>query len=247
MTASDAQAAPEKPLPASPVIVAGYRTIGYFGLMSVSAALVFGFRYQADASWWNYPVDVLLYAAFLAPHLLLTRADVKTSVWGRLAGTPSERQLYILIAIVTWLAVLALQRPLPGSEWELPEAVRFVGMVGFLWALLLFFEGTTWEKLDGLLGVPGSVMQYSHDTQTPLLTEGQYAQVRHPMYRAAALMGLAALVVHPNAAQLLWTIMLCASFLGYIPVEEAQLLAARGNEYRRYCEQTRYRLVRGIW
>jgi protein-S-isoprenylcysteine O-methyltransferase Ste14 len=116
-----------------------------------------------------------------------------------------------------------------------------------LGAVVLFFEGTTRESLDGILGVPGAAMQYSHGSETPLQTEGQYAQVRHPMYRAIILMGVAALVYHPNAAQLLWTIMLGVSFIAFIPAEEARLLAARGEEYRRYCERTRYRLFRGIW
>jgi protein-S-isoprenylcysteine O-methyltransferase Ste14 len=41
--------------------------------------------------------------------------------------------------------------------------------------------------------------------------------------------------------------MIGASFIGFIPVEEAQLMAARGDDYRRYREQTPYRLFRGVW
>lgn len=247
MAVSDAPSVVEKPSSGSTILRVGYRIFAYFGLMTVMASLAWGFRQASGVTWLNYPVDVLLYSAFLAPHLLLTRKDVKESVWGRLAGTLRERQIYIAITIVTWLAVLWLHRPVPGGELTLAEPIRFAGLVGFLWALLLFFQGLTREALDGLLGVPGSEVQYSHGAQTPLLTEGQYAQVRHPMYRAVMLMGMAALVYHPNAGQLLWTIMLGASFIGFIPLEEAQLLEARGDEYRGYCERTPYRLFRGIW
>jgi protein-S-isoprenylcysteine O-methyltransferase Ste14 len=247
MAVSDETRAHEKQTAAGILLAAGYRVVGYFGLMSVIASLAWGFRYSASAGWWNYFVDVLLYAAFIAPHLMLTQSDVKQSVWGRLAGTLRERQLYILFTVVTWFVVLWLHRPVPGGELPLPEPVRFAGLVGYLWAVLLFFEGSSREALDGLLGVPGTAMQYSHGSETPLRTDGQYAQVRHPMYRAVMLMGLAALVYHPNAGQLLWTIMLGISFVAFIPIEEAQLLAARGDEYRRYCERTRYRLFRGIW
>jgi protein-S-isoprenylcysteine O-methyltransferase Ste14 len=125
--------------------------------------------------------------------------------------------------------------------------LRFAGYVGFLWSLLLFFEGATRASLDGLIGVPGTEMQYSHGLETPLYTEGPYAEVRHPMYRAIMLMGICALIVHPNSAQLLWTAMVGLTFLAFIPIEEAQLLAARGDDYRRYREQTPYRLFRGIW
>ncbi len=225
----------------------GYRVFAYFGVMSLSAALIWGFRSSSAASSWNYVVNVFLYAAFVAPHLLLTQKDVKESVWGRWAGTLRERQWYIVIAIVSWLAVLWLHRPVPGGELHISESLRFAGLVGALWAMLLFFQGMTVDMLDGLLGVPGTEMKYSHDAQIPLQTEGQYAQVRHPMYRAAMLLGLAVLVYHPTAAQLLWTLMVGATFIGFIPREEAQLLEARGDEYRRYCERTPYRLFRHIW
>jgi protein-S-isoprenylcysteine O-methyltransferase Ste14 len=225
----------------------GYRIFAYFGLMSLSAALIWGFRYSGAASGWNYVVNVLLYTAFVAPHLLLTQPDVKQSIWGRWAGTLRERQWYIGIAIVSWLAVLWLHRPVPGGALALSEPLRFAGLIGALWAMLLFFQGSTVQMLDGLLGVPGTDMKYSHGAQTPLQTEGQYAQVRHPMYRAAMLIGLASLVYHPTAGQLLWTLMVGATFIGFIPLEEAQLLEARGDEYRLYCERTPYRLFRYIW
>jgi protein-S-isoprenylcysteine O-methyltransferase Ste14 len=226
---------------------AAYRVVGYFGLMSVIASLAWGFRHSAAASWWNVGLDVFLYGLFIAPHLLLTQREVKQAVFGRLAGTLRERQLYILFTIGTWLVVLWLHWPVPGPELALWEPVRFAGLVGFLWAVLLFFEGATREQLDGLLGVPGTQMQYSHGSETPLRTDGQYAQVRHPMYRAVMLMGVAALVYHPNAGQLLWTVMLGLSFVLFIPLEEKQLLAARGDEYRRYCERTPWRVFRGVW
>ena len=114
-------------------------------------------------------------------------------------------------------------------------------------SVLLFFQGTTFETIDGLLGVAGSQGGYSHGAETPLFTSGAYAGVRHPMYRASLLASLSCVVVHPNAAQLFWAILLPATFVAYIPIEEAQLLAARGNEYREYQQRTPYRLFRGIW
>ena len=224
-----------------------YRVFGYFGLGSVMAALVYGFRYSPEAEPENYLFDAALYVAFIAPHLVLTRSWWKKAVWGYPAGSPRERQFYIVLTIVTWLGVLWLQRPVPGPSIEMPEAIRFAGLVGFLWSLLLFFQGATPAALDGLIGMPGTEMQFSHGGETPLFTDGPYAEVRHPMYRAVILMGICALAVHANAAQLFWTTMLGVTFIGFIPIEEAQLLRARGDDYRRYCQQTPYRLFRGIW
>ncbi len=246
MSSADAAEPTTQPTRGSTLFRLAYRIFGYFGLMSVNAALVLGFRYIAEASWLNYPFNIMLYAAFLAPHLLLTRADVKESVWRKLRGTRTERQLYIALTIVSWLLVLWLHRPVPGGSLDVAEPIRFAALVGFLWATLLSYDGMTRAVLDGLLGVPGADVQYAH-VDAPLQTDGQYAQVRHPMYRAVVLMGLAALVFHPNAGQLLWSILLGATFIGYIPVEERLLLEARGDEYRRYCERTPYRLFRGIW
>jgi protein-S-isoprenylcysteine O-methyltransferase Ste14 len=112
---------------------------------------------------------------------------------------------------------------------------------------IAFFEGATFPMLDGLLGIPGSHLTHKTGGETPLLTQGSYASVRHPMYRAAVLGGLCTLLIHPNAAQLLWVLMVGGTFIGFIPVEENRLIAARGDTYRDYQKQTLYRLFRGIW
>ena len=41
--------------------------------------------------------------------------------------------------------------------------------------------------------------------------------------------------------------MISATFVLFIPVEEAQLIAARGDAYRAYMQKTQWRLVPGIW
>jgi protein-S-isoprenylcysteine O-methyltransferase Ste14 len=232
---------------ASAVYTIAYRTVAYFGLMSVFASLAYGFRYGTSALWQNYTFDLLVYLAFIVPHLVLTRAWWKRTVWGSPAGTARERRFYITLAIICWLVVLWLHRPLPGWSLDLPMPVRFVGLVAFLWSLLLFFEGASRPALDGMLGVPGAVMHLSHGSETPLNTEGPYAQVRHPMYRAALLAGVSTLLMHPHAAQLFWAGLIGLTFIAFIPVEEAQLVAARGEDYLRYRRQTPYRLFRGVW
>lgn len=67
------------------------------------------------------------------------------------------------------------------------------------------------------------------------------------MYRGFVFAGLSSLLVHANMAQLFWVIVVGASLILFIPFEERELLAARGDEYRAYMQLTRYRLIRGIW
>ncbi len=83
--------------------------------------------------------------------------------------------------------------------------------------------------------------------QTPLLTEGQYAQVRHPMYRAATGAAVCTLFLHCNLGQLLWSLMIGATFIFFIPIEEGRLITARGDAYRAYMQAVPWRLLRGVW
>jgi protein-S-isoprenylcysteine O-methyltransferase Ste14 len=224
-----------------------YRLFAFFGLGSVLGSLLWGFRYDAAAPWGNHVFNIALYGTFAVVHLVMTRGWFKQAVYGSAAGSPIERQIYITVSVITWLAVLWMHRPAPGGSIVLPEVIRFAGHVGFVLSIVAFFEGATFAMLDGLLGVPGGRMTHSHGEETPLLTEGAYASVRHPMYRAALCAGLCSILIHANGAQVLWCVMIGATFVGFIPVEERQLLEARGDAYRAYMHQTQWRVFRGIW
>lgn len=228
-----------------------YRFLAYFGFFSVSASLLWGFSFDASAPAANYGLDVALYALFMVPHLVMTRSWFKRLIWGRTEGSPRERRFYISLAIVMWFAVITLHRPLPGYALALPSPwltiMAFAGFTLFLMAVKLLLEGVTFSALDGLFGVPGSVSAYSHGPETPLFTEGRYATVRHPMYQSFILIGLASLLINPNTAQLLWVGMIGATFIIFLPIEEAQMIRARGDDYRAYMKQTPWRLFPGIW
>ncbi len=228
-----------------------YRAFSYLGLMTVFGSLLHGFRYSPDAPAANYGFNFLLYAAFTIPHLIMTRPWYKRAVWGNAAGSSRERRCYIFVTIVTWLAVFALHKPMPGGAVMLSADAmglsQFVGQIGLLFASFLFFEGATLQSIDRLLGAPGSEVSHSHGPETPLHTEGSYSQVRHPMYRAALVGGLCSLLIHPHMAQLFWVGLVGVTFIGFIPIEERQMIAARGEDYRRYMQETPYRLLRGIW
>jgi len=172
---------------------------------------------------------------------------MKQTVWGHPNGSHFERRVYITVSLLLWYAVLVFHLPVSGFTFQLPEWARFIAMLGFLLGVMAFFEGATFANIDGLLGVHGSTMSHSHGPETPLITEGAYSKVRHPMYRAALFAGVCSVFLHGTAASLLWALMIGATFLLFIPIEERQLVAARGDAYREYCKQTPYRLLRGVW
>jgi len=224
-----------------------YRVAGYFGLLSVLGSLLFGFRHDPGAPWSNYLFNIGLYLAWAALHLLMTGDTFKRAVYGARTGTLIERQVYIMVTVITWLGVLWLHRPVPGPAHVFSEPVRFAATIGFLFGAFAFFEGASFPMLDSFLGVPGTTLSHAHSAETPLLSAGQYAQVRHPMYRAAIGSALCALFLHCHAAQFLWSLMIGATFILFIPIEEGRLLAARGDDYRAYMQATPWRLLRGVW
>jgi protein-S-isoprenylcysteine O-methyltransferase Ste14 len=227
-----------------------YRILAYFGLASIFGTILCGFAYHPAAPRYMIGLNVLLYVAYIVPHLVMTRAWFKRAVWGQPGGSHAERRVYITIASVLWIGVYAIQRlylPMPGFALQVPEWVQFAGVVAVILSMRSFFEGSTIEMLDGLFAMPGAPLSHSHGAETPLLTTGPYARVRHPHYQALVLACASTLLIHPNAAQLLWAAMIAATFVLFIPIEEAQLISARGDAYRDYQRQTRYRLFRGVW
>lgn len=224
-----------------------YQLFGYFGLASIFGSMLYGFRYDPQAPQINILFNLGLYVAFVMPHLVMTRSWFKKAVWGSAEGSSGERQVYITISVLSWILVFAYHRPIAGPTLVVVEWVRFLGMLGFILSIMAFFEGVTFPMLDGLLGVPGSRMNHSHGPETPLFTDGPYARVRHPMYRAAIFSGLCSLIIHPHAGQLLWAILIGGTFVAFIPVEERQMIAARGQEYLEYRKKTPYRLFYRLW
>ena len=224
-----------------------YRVFACFGLASVFGALLFGFRFDPGAPRSNLLYNFGLYLVFAVPHLIMTRSWFKSAIWGHPAGSPTERRVFVTVGIALWLTVLALHRPIPGPSLAVPEWLRFIGVLGFILSVVAFFEGSTFAALDGLLGVPGGRMSHSHGDETPLLTEGAYARVRHPMYRAVLFAGLCSVLIHGNVAALFWAVLVGATFVLFIPIEEQQLIKARGTAYLEYRERTPYRLLHGIW
>jgi methanethiol S-methyltransferase len=224
-----------------------YWAFSYLGLMTVWASFIMGFRHEHDAPIGNLGFNILIYAAFIAVHIVMTMPSFKAAMFGARAGTAFERRIYIAITVVTWVAVYWLHRPIPGFAWPPPAWLRYAGVCAVLVSIAGFFEFATFEGLDQLLGISSARLSHSVGSETPLMTEGPYASVRHPMYRAAFFVTFSSLLIHPNAAQLLFAILTSVSFLGFIPFEEHQLLKARGDDYRAYMARTPYRVFRGIW
>ncbi len=224
-----------------------YWYFSHLGLMAVTTSFIMGFKYSAQAPMENLYFNIVIYVVFILVHIVMTMPLFKRLVFGQPQGTPFERRIYITVTIVTWLAVYTLHKTAPGFGFTMPFAIQFVGLCAVLLSFFGFFEFANFSVLGSLLGVPGTELSHSTGGETPLLTEGPYASVRHPMYRAFFFLAFSSLLIHPNTGQLLFAVMVSASFIGFVPFEERQLIKARGDGYREYMTKTPYRIFPGIW
>lgn len=224
-----------------------YWLFACIGLMTVSASFIAGFRYDPSAPVGNYLFNTLLYLAFITIHMIMTLPAFKRAVYGSSSGTPLERRIYITVSIITWIGVYWLHKPLPGFGFVSPEWLQFFGLCVVLLCMFAFFEYANFDMMEGFIGMPGTDMSHSTDSVAPLLQEGSYASVRHPMYRALTLLTFSSLMIHPHAGQLFFAAIVSLSFILFIPFEEKMLLRARGEEYEIYMSKTTWRLFRNIW
>ena len=74
---------------------------------------------------------------------------------------------------------------------------------------------------------------------------GPYRWVRHPIYLGWLLLVFG--VPHMTATRLAFAAISSAYLVVAIPFEERSLVETFGDEYRRYQQAVRWRLVPGVW
>jgi len=141
-------------------------------------------------------------------------------LWGSAAGV-----LPLVYIFTGWLTF---------ADWPftLPPLVGLLGGTLFVAAIWLLHRshadlGHLWSPT------------VSPEAKQPLITQGVYKHVRHPMYAAHVLWGVAQALLLPNwiAGPLALLLMLALLALR-IPREERELIAAFGDAYRRYGHNT---------
>jgi protein-S-isoprenylcysteine O-methyltransferase Ste14 len=190
-----------------------YWLFSHLGMMTLSASFIRGFHYSAEAPVGNVIFNVLLYAVFVAVHIVMTMPAFKRAVFGSPAGSPAERRIYVTISVVSWVLVYWMHKPVGGFGFDAPLWMAYIGLCAVLLSIVAFYEFATFEGLSQLLGVPGSELSHTVGEETPLMTDGPYARIRHPMYRAAFFLAFCSLLIHPHAGQLLFAVMVTASFV----------------------------------
>jgi len=179
-------------------------------------------------------VDVALLGLFAAQHSVMARKGFK-EWWRRFVPRPIERSTYVLFSGAA-LAFLYWQwRPLPEPVWTVRAPLAVLGLHAVFWLawgmLLLSTCLLSHFELFGLRQVFAHLMRKELPAarfHAPLL----YRYVRHPIYLSLLLAFWSTPTM--TVGHLLFALATTGYILIAIQLEERDLIALFGNQYRRY-------------
>jgi protein-S-isoprenylcysteine O-methyltransferase Ste14 len=179
-------------------------------------------------------INLVLMTIFALQHSIMARPQFKTW-WTTIVPKSVERSTYVLLASLALALMFWQWRPIPGVVWEVKEPtvaafLLYLGLLGWVLVFISTFMINHFELFglhqvaNNLAGKPMPPMKF----KTPML----YNVVRHPIYLGFIIFVWATPVM--TAGHLLFAAVVTAYIFVGIALEEHDLIAVFGDEYRRY-------------
>ncbi len=179
-------------------------------------------------------VDLCLMALFAIQHSVMARQPFKRWL-ARYVPAPMERSTYVLFASLTLLLLYWQWRPIPAVIWQVDNPAIAMALTGLYFTGWLILLTSTFLinhfELFGVQQVANNLV--GRETPAPRFRSPLfYKFVRHPIYLGF----IVAFWVAPTmtAGHLLFAAVTTCYILIGISLEERDLIALFGDDYRRY-------------
>jgi protein-S-isoprenylcysteine O-methyltransferase Ste14 len=179
-------------------------------------------------------VNLLLMSLFAVQHSGMARRGFK-QWWTRFVPPAMERSTFVLFTNLVFILLFWQWRPIPAVVWQVPVpeiaiAIQALAAAGVVIVLVATFLINHFE-LFGLQQVVLNMLGRKPADPT-FKTPGLYKLVRHPIYLGFIIAFWSAPVM--TVGHLLFAAVTTAYILVGIALEERDLIAQFGEDYRRY-------------
>jgi protein-S-isoprenylcysteine O-methyltransferase Ste14 len=187
--------------------------------------------------WEAIAVNLALMALFAIQHSVMARKSFK-HWWTQFIPKSVERSTYVLSASLALLLLFWQWRPMPSVIWNIqePDIAMVIATLSFIGWVIVFTSTFLINhfELFGLHQVTNNLTR--REMPVPVFrTPFFYRFVRHPIYLGFIIAFWAAPTM--SAGHLLFAVVTTAYIFVGIALEERDLVATFGDEYRLYRER----------
>jgi protein-S-isoprenylcysteine O-methyltransferase Ste14 len=184
--------------------------------------------------WEALAINLLLMSLFAVQHSVMARKGFK-QWWTKVVPVAIERSTFVLFSNAALILLFWQWRPIPTVVWQVPHpeiaiAIQALALVGVVIVLAATFLINHFE-LFGLQQVVLNLLGRKPADPT-FKTPGLYKLVRHPLYLGFIVAFWSAPMM--TVGHLLFAAVTTAYILVGIALEERDLIAQFGDDYRRY-------------